>query len=100
MKRASAADVKTQFDAYLKATESEPVVVTRRGRPVAILLGVRDEAELERLLMAHSPQLAAILERSRQQFREGQWLSEEEFWAQFEPSQPTKRPAKARRKRA
>lgn len=107
MKIASVAEVKSQFSAFLKASEGGPVIVTRNGRPVAVIIGVRDEDEIERLLMAHSPHLRAILDRSRQQFREGQWLSEEEFWSQFEPAQPSKGsaqpsrgPAKPRRKRA
>src|SRR5271154_5537099 len=99
MKIASVAEVKSQFSAYLKATEGGPVVVTRNGRPVAVILGVHDEDEIERLLMAYSPHLRAILERSRQQFQEGRTLSEEEFWLQFEPAQPPKEPPQPKRKR-
>ena len=100
MKIASVAEVKSQFSAFLKASEGGPVVVTRNGRPVAVIVGVQDEDEIERLLMAYSPHLRAILERSRQQFREGQWLSEEKFWSQFEHAQPSKQPAKPKKKRA
>ena len=100
MKIASVAEVKSQFSAFLKASEGGPIVVTRNGRPVAVIIGVQDEEEIERLLLAYSPHLRAILERSRQQFRAGQWLSEEDFWSQFEPGQPPKAPAKPRRKRA
>jgi prevent-host-death family protein len=100
MKIASVAEVKSQLSSFLKASERGPVVVTRNGRPVAVIVGVHDEDEIERLLMAYSPHLRAILERSRQQFRDGNWLSEEEFWSQFEKSQPSKGPAKPRRKRA
>ena len=100
MKIASVAEVKSQFSAYLKATEGGPIVVTRNGRPVAVIVGVQDEEEIERLLMAYSPHLRAILERSRQQFREGQWLNEEQFWSQLEPARPPKSTAKPRRKRA
>jgi PHD/YefM family antitoxin component YafN of YafNO toxin-antitoxin module len=75
-------------------------VVTRNGRPVAVIVGVQDEEEIERLLMAYSPHLRAILERSRQQIREGQSLSEEEFWSQMEEPLLPKGPAKARKKRA
>ena len=100
MKIASVAEVKSQFSAFLKATEGGPVVVTRNGRPVAVIVGVQDEDEIERLLMAYSPHLRAILERSRQQFRAGQWLSEEEFWSQFEDTQPSKGSAKPKKKRA
>ena len=56
--------------------------------------------ESERLLMAHSLHLRAILEQSRQQFRDGQWLSEEEFWSQFEHVKPSKERPKPTRKRA
>ena len=100
MKIASVAEVKSQFSAFLKATEGGPVIVTRNGRPVAVIIGVRDEDETERLLMAYSPHLRAILERSRKQFREGQWLSEEEFWSQFERAKPPRRTAKRRKKGA
>src|SRR5213078_4162896 len=100
MKIASVAEVKSQFSAFLKASENGPVVVTRNGRPVAVIVGVQDEDEIERLLMAYSPHLRAILEHSRQQFREGQWLNEEEFWAQMEDAQPAKGATKAKRKRA
>jgi prevent-host-death family protein len=100
MKIASVAEVKSQFSTFLKASASGPVVVTRNGRPVAVIVGVQDEDEIERLLMAYSPHLRAILDRSRQQFREGQWLSEEEFWSQFEHAQPPKGSAKPKKKRA
>jgi prevent-host-death family protein len=98
MKIASVAEVRSQFNGFLRASEGGPVVVTRNGRPVALIIG--DEEEVERLLMAYSPHLRAILERSRQQFRDGQWLSEEEFWSQFEHARPAKRRAKPTKKRA
>ena len=90
MKIASVAQVKSQLSAFLKASEGGPVVVTRNGRAVAVIVGVQDEDEIERLLMAYSPHLRAILDRSRKQFREGKSLSEEEFWSQFESAKPSK----------
>jgi prevent-host-death family protein len=99
MKIASVAEVKSRFSAFLKAAEGGPVVVTRNGRPVAVLVGVQDEEEIERLLMAYSPQLRAILEKSRQQFRDGQWLGEDEFWAQFDQAEPPKTRTKPRAKK-
>ncbi len=100
MKIASVAEIKSQFSAFLKATAGGPVVVTRNGRPVAVIVGVEDEDEIERLLMAYSPHLQAILNRSRQQFREGKGLSEEEFWSQFEHAQPSKGSTKPKKKPA
>lgn len=86
MKIASVAEIKSQFSAFLKASEAGPVVVTRNGRPVAVIVGVQDEDEIERLLMAYSPRLQAILEASRTQIRKGDVLTHEEFWKQAEAS--------------
>lgn len=96
MKIASVAEIKSQFSAYLNATAGGPVVVTRNGRPVAVIVGVQDEDEIERLLMAYSPRLQAILEASRKQIREGDVLSHEDFWAEVEASRTPKRNGRKR----
>jgi prevent-host-death family protein len=98
MKIASVAEIKSQFSSFLKASEGGPVVVTRNGRPVAVIVGVQDEDEIERLLMAYSPCLRSILEHSRKQFRDGQSLNEEEFWSQFEHAQPVERSSRPKKK--
>ena len=56
MKIASVADVKARLSAYLKESQQGPVVVTRNGKAVAVLLAVTDEDELERLVLAALPQ--------------------------------------------
>ena len=61
MKIASVADVKSHLSAYVKESQHGPVVVTRNGKAVAVLLAVNDEDELERLILAHSPKFQAIL---------------------------------------
>lgn len=91
MRIASVAEVKSRFSSFLKASEGGPVVVTKNGRAVAVIVGVQDEDEIERLLMAYSPRLQQILETSRQQIREGKWVSHEEFWAERETSPASKR---------
>ncbi|HJT32126.1 MAG TPA: type II toxin-antitoxin system Phd/YefM family antitoxin [Pirellulales bacterium] len=88
---ASVAEIKSQFSSFLKASEASPVVVTRNGRPVAVIVGVQDEDEIERLLMAYSPRLQAILEASRKQIREGDVLKHDEFWTEVEASRTGKR---------
>src|SRR5438128_12426844 len=86
MRIASVAEIKSQFSSFLKASEAGPIVVTRNGRPVAVIVGVQDEDEIERLLMAYSPRLQAILEASRKQIREGDVLNHQEFWKEIEAS--------------
>lgn len=94
---ASMREVKSQFGAFLKASAKTPVVVTRSGKPVAVIVGIEDEDEIERLLMACSPRLQAILETSRKQIREGDALSHEEFWAEVEATKPVPRRARKRK---
>ncbi len=98
MKIASLAEVKTHFSAYVKASEQGPVVVTRNSKPVAVLLAVSDEDDLERLMMAHSPRLQAILNAARQRIQAGEGIPEEQFWAEVEQEQAPK-PRRTRRKK-
>src|SRR3989304_715039 len=80
MKIASVADVKARLSAYLKQTEEGPVVVTRNGKAVAVLLAVTDDDELERLVLAHSPKFQALLDKSRHQIEETGGIPHEQFW--------------------
>jgi prevent-host-death family protein len=91
MKFASVADVKAHFSAYLKASEQGPVVVTRNGKPAAVILAVSDDEELERLMMAHSPRLRAILEAARQRIQAGSGVRDEEFWQDLEGAEEPKK---------
>src|SRR5947208_12531459 len=98
MKIASVAEVKSQFSAFLKASERGPVVVTRNGRPVAVIVGVQDEDEIERLLMAYSPRLRAVLDKSRREIQEGGGIGHDQFWAEVEAETAAKRRGKAKGK--
>ena len=84
MKIASVAEVKAKFSSYLKASQQGPVVVTKNGKPVAVLLAVTDEDEIERLLIAHSPKFQGIIEIAEGQIREGKGVKHEDFWREIE----------------
>ena len=84
MKIASVADVKAKFSGYIKASEEGPVVVTKNGKPVALLLSVKDEEEIERLLLAYSPKFKSIMRVAERQVREGKGIKHEDFWRETE----------------
>ena len=84
MKIASVADIKARLSAYLRASAAGPVVVTRNGKAVAVLVGVDDDEELERLLLAHSRKLRAILDAADRRIDKGAGISHEEFWHRVE----------------
>src|SRR6202011_5335230 len=84
MKIASVADIKARLSAYLKESEEGPVVVTRNGKAVAVLLAVTDDDELERLVLAHSPKFQALLDKSRRQIEETGGIPHDQFWREVQ----------------
>src|SRR5947209_20198954 len=80
MKIASVAEVKARLSAYLKESQEGPVIITRNGKAVAVLLAVTDEEELERLVLAHSPKFQALLDQSRRRIEETGGISHDVFW--------------------
>jgi prevent-host-death family protein len=88
MKIAPVAELKAQFSAYLRLSTEGPIVVTRHGKPVAVLLSIDDEDELERLVLAYTPKFQGILDAAREQIRETGGIGHEEFWGKVEEEEP------------
>ena len=84
MKIAPIAEIKAHLSAYVKESEKGPIVVTKNGRPVAMLVAVSNEDELERLILAHSPKLREILDAAEQRIQEGEGIAHEDFWREVE----------------
>jgi prevent-host-death family protein len=100
MRIAPLADVKARLSAYLdECGEEGPLVITRNGKAVAVLLVPADDDDLERLLLGRSRQFRALLDRSRKSLAEGKGLSESEFWEAVGKRSP-QRPVTAKGRRA
>ena len=85
MRIASLADVKTHLSAYVEKCKTEgPIVITRNGKAVALLLAPTDNEDLENLVLARSPRFQALLAKSRESIQAGNGLTEEEFWTAVE----------------
>lgn len=69
MKIAPLAEVKDKFSAYIDESRESPVVVTRNGRPVAMIIAITDEDDLDTLLLAHNPRFVQLLEEARKRVR-------------------------------
>ena len=80
MKIAPVADVKSRFSAYLKASEEGPVIVTRNGKPVAVLISMEEEEELERVILAYSPRFQNILQKAKREIQESVGITHKDFW--------------------
>ena len=81
MRTASLAEVKAKLSAYLQVVETTgPIVITRNGKAVAILLAPVDDDDLERLLLARSPRFQSLLAKSRASIRTGKGATHAAFW--------------------
>jgi prevent-host-death family protein len=81
MKIAPLADVKARLSAYVEQAEKEgPIIITRNGKAVAVIIAPVDDDDLESLILARSPRFQALLEKSRESIRAGRGLSSEQFW--------------------
>jgi prevent-host-death family protein len=93
MKIASVADVKAHLSAYIKASEDELVVITKNGKPVAVLLPMEDDDKLERLTLAYSRRFQAILQEARAQIRATGGIPHDDFWREVEAETTPEKPA-------
>lgn len=85
MKIAPLAEVKAQLSNYVEQAKNEgPIVITRNGKAVAVLIAPNDDEDLENLLLSRSPRLQAILNQSRNSIKQGKGLSSDQFWEAVE----------------
>jgi len=96
VKVATQSEVAADFAEYVKAAQIGPVVVTSKGKPVAVLLRAEGEDDLERLLMGHSPKLQSILEAARTRFRQRRGIPHQTFWKEVEAENATRIPRRNR----
>lgn len=78
MKIVPLAEVKDRFSAYIDESRDSPVIVTRNGRPVAMIIPIEDDDDVDSLLLAHHPRFRQLLEDARERVRRdgGMSLSE------------------------
>jgi prevent-host-death family protein len=100
LKTASAAKIAAHFNDYLEASREQPVLITRNGKPVAVLLAVQDKAEAERLAVGRARTLRSIFEEAHEQIQKGGGIPHDQFWREVEQSRRAKRPAPPRGKKA
>ena len=94
MRIASLAEVKAKLSAYLQEAESAgPVVITRNGKAVAVLLAPVDDDDLERLLLSRSPRFRTLVRRSRASIQAGKGVPHATFWRDAGERQAQRHPA-------
>ena len=99
MKIAPVADIKAHLSSYLDECQDAPVIVTRNGRPAALLIPApEDDDDLERLLLAHTPRFRRMIDDAAARIEKGEGMSHEDFWATAEKAEGAKSPRKRKAK--
>lgn len=68
MKLVEISKATTSLGDYARRLRKRPVVVTRKGKPVAALVPI-ENADLETISLSTNPKFLAIIERSRQRMK-------------------------------
>jgi len=89
-----------QFHDFLDASREQPVLVTRNGKPVAVLLAVQDKEEAEQLALGGSRSLRSVFQEAHERLQKDGGIPHAQFWRDVEQSRRTKRPAPSRAKKA
>lgn len=84
MKIAPLGEVKAKFSAYVQKAKDGPIIVTKNGKPVILMLKIDNDEDLERLLLINSSRFQAMLDAAEKRIQETGGLSHEEVWKQVE----------------
>jgi len=96
VKSASAARIAAKFDDYLEASREQPVLVTRNGRAIAVLVAVQDKAEAEQIASARTRSLRSVLAEGHEQIEQRGAIPHAQFWREVEERRRSKRPPRSR----
>ena len=75
----------------IDASRKSPVVVTRNGKPVALLTAILEDEDLDLLILAHDPRFLRLLDEARGRVRAGRYLTGKEFWQRLRRRRGRKR---------
>lgn len=83
MKIAPLAEVKDQLSAFVEDSKRAPVIITKNGRPVAALIAIQDEEDLDSLLLAHHPRISQLLEQAYARVQKGRGIPSAQFFSEL-----------------
>ena len=88
MKRVPLSEVKDDLSRYVQLSAHEDIVVTRHGRPAAVLIGFEDEEDWFDYQLEHDPWFILRMDAARLSFEVGRGMSMEEVRTQLGLSRP------------
>jgi len=100
MKRVPLSEVKDDLSRYVQLAAHEEIVVTRHGRPAAVLIGFEDDEDWFDYQLEHDPRFIARMEAARRSLEAGRGVPIEEVRAQLGLEKKPRRRTVASGKRA
>ncbi|MCB0052916.1 MAG: type II toxin-antitoxin system Phd/YefM family antitoxin [Caldilineaceae bacterium] len=88
MKLVPLSQVKDHFSAYIDESRESPIVVTRNGRPVAMIIAIEDEDDLDNMLLVHNQRFVQLLEEARERVHVTGSVSLAEFRKEIDEPAP------------
>ena len=71
------ADVKDDFSRYLRLAASEEIIITRHGKPAAVLIGFDSEDDWFEYRLEHHPEFLARVSEARRSLASGAGIRRE-----------------------
>lgn len=68
---------------YTKEVKKEPVIITKKGKPVAVLVSISN-ADVETVSLSNNPKFITLIERSRARQKSEGGISSEEMCRRLE----------------
>jgi prevent-host-death family protein len=84
MKRVPLSEVKDDLSRYVQLAAREEIVVTRHGRPAAVLIGFEDDDDWFDYQLEHDPRFIARMDAARRNLEAGRGISIEQVRAQLD----------------
>src|SRR5258707_13697076 len=83
MKRVPLSEVKDDLSRYVQLATHEEIVVTRHGRPAAVLIGFEDDDDWFDYQLEHDPRFIARMDAARRSLEAGKGISIEQVRSQL-----------------
>ena len=84
MKIAPLAEVKTKFSEYVNESHKGTVIVTKNGKATAVILGIHDDDELERIILSNSKRFISMMKASEKRILSKKVKTHEQMWEEIE----------------
>ena len=78
MKTVEVTTAKSSLGEYAENAKKEPVIVTMEGKPIAVLVRIRN-ADLETVSLSNNPQFLDLIQRSRTRHKSEAGIPAEEM---------------------